>query len=810
MMRRTITALLLLFIIAIAVQPLDAQKHALTFTEKIRLLFGDGSSGPGVRYHVFDVSDESSAFGNDIASFTNGGQTNAVPPVLDTSVKFSGQNSLKFTIPSQSSSGASGQWTMCLVPACAGSYGAGESFSVQWQQKFGRYFIEHNYLNATGWKQSIIGEADGMGCSAGNTGPCASSCTDLEIVTQNTFLRGFPQMYNSCGSFTPFEYGPIYGSDFDRQPHQGNPPPMGSYCFTGAQAACYRYDEWFAGPSDQVSKAITFTVAVNLGADSGGFFQDSRVRMWIYVEGDSAAVKAFDYVTDLVSSSSGTGTYGRIWLLPYHSGKDATEVTSESYTWYGNVIISRQPIPKETSEVADDSDFATTAFAMPARSWAEITLNSTKDQLFDNGTNGNILPFAFHMEWCQGKAYHLGIDHHGGAPGIYIRSTHFDSTNSNWYTDVDEGDNSSLQGHGYDHLAYDCPNDVFYFRTNVAASTRLELFKADGIADPFDGAAVGVGDLTGMQVASGVTWWSGALTGGGAEGTVVVYECAFNGTVFRYRPITDDFAADVSVGAGTDTYHCFLEYSPRLNLAVFGGGNANPTLLRRLNSNATISSLGTAPTDLGIQRANVVNEPVTGKFLVMGGGVLRLYDPVADTWTTLDGAGDAIPMGVGDPADLGDVASFAAAEYGVSCYVTATGSSNIKMHCYKYADSIAEGEIDPTNYLAFVQQPGSITAGDSFSPAVTVEVCTPPSGGSCTRDTGASDSVTVSLAGCGSASLTGTTSRTASSGLATFTGLGATGSGTGCTLVATASGLSSDSSDAFNVTAVHAGRGRLR
>ena len=288
------------------------------------------------RSHVMDSSDTvERQFGDDIGYLMNSGQTNPTPPVLDTSES---EPSLKFTIPSQSSSGASGQWTMRFAPDNSVQFDEGETFGFMWDQKFDRVFIEYPYLNGAGWKQVIIGEADGATCSSSNTSTCASSCTDLEIVVQNTFLREFPQIYNSCGVFQPFEIGPIYGSDFDRQPHQGNPPPAGSYCFNGAQSACIKYSDGFANPGDQVTRWSTWGLQVSLGAKSGGYFQNSNVKLWMSWKGDPENL-IFDYTTNLVASGSGTQKYGRAWLLPYHSGKDFNEVHAVSYTWYRNVAV---------------------------------------------------------------------------------------------------------------------------------------------------------------------------------------------------------------------------------------------------------------------------------------------------------------------------------------------------------------------------------------------------------------------------------------------------------------------------------------
>jgi hypothetical protein len=37
-------------------------------------------------------------------------------------------------------------------------------------------------------------------------------------------------------------------------------------------------------------------------------------------------------------------TYGKVWLLPYQTGKDPSQVHNEGYIWYDELIISTQDI----------------------------------------------------------------------------------------------------------------------------------------------------------------------------------------------------------------------------------------------------------------------------------------------------------------------------------------------------------------------------------------------------------------------------------------------------------------------------------
>src|SRR5439155_1604000 len=100
--------------------------------------------------------------------------------------------------------------------------------------------------------------------------------------------------------------------------------------------------------------------------------------------------------------------------------------------------------------------------------------------------------------------------------------------------------------------------------------------------------------------------------------------------------------------------------------------------------------------------------------------------------------------------------------------------------------------------LAFGTQPSNTAAGASISPAVTVQV--QDAGGNLVTTSTASITVAIGT-NPGSGTLSGTTTVTASGGVATFSNLSINKTGTGYTLSATSSGLTSATSGAFNITA---------
>ena len=105
--------------------------------------------------------------------------------------------------------------------------------------------------------------------------------------------------------------------------------------------------------------------------------------------------------------------------------------------------------------------------------------------------------------------------------------------------------------------------------------------------------------------------------------------------------------------------------------------------------------------------------------------------------------------------------------------------------------------------LEFVSQPGNSAAGVAISPAVTVRVV--DASGNTVLD--ASGPVTLALgANPGGGTLSGSLTASPAGGVATFSGLSIDRAGTGYTLAASSSGLTSATSSAFDVSAAAASR----
>jgi len=257
-------------------------------------------------------------------------------PQLDTAVAASGASSLKMTIPSNSGADTSGSYFTNFSSDLSVQFGENAEFYIQWRQRFSPEFLNTLFVNGGGWKQSIIGTGD-------QPGKLYFSCTALHVVTQNTYQRGFAQMYNSCtgsashGAYDPFEES--FNGTYKLQNARPSPYCLYSQSSTGffpPNGNCFGYfpNEW-----------MTFQVGIKTGPRVGDEFTNSFVQMWIARQGQPSEL-VMNWGPYKLSAGSLTENqkYGKVWLLPYNTGKDAAQTHPVGYIWYDELIISRTRI----------------------------------------------------------------------------------------------------------------------------------------------------------------------------------------------------------------------------------------------------------------------------------------------------------------------------------------------------------------------------------------------------------------------------------------------------------------------------------
>jgi PKD repeat protein len=309
--------------------------------------FDARKSAPGViRWFDFDTIAQLGS----TASGANFGYTpgNSVNPVIDTTVKASGLGALRIDVPSNSPANAGGAWFGNFSADLSAQFGENSEFYVQWRQRFDQAMVDTVFQGAEGIKQAIITVGDQPG------GRTFSSCQDIGNIVQTYYMARVPIIYNSCtgsASHPAFSglYEPVGNPVTDYLLQNGtspfckySKPTDGSSTHPGPGCAGWAANEW-----------MTFQVGITLGPRNNVTreFDNSRVRFWVAREGQPSSL-VLDWKPGIpgyfpltAGPASDNQRFGKIWLLPYMTGKDASQAHPLARTWYDELIISTQRIP---------------------------------------------------------------------------------------------------------------------------------------------------------------------------------------------------------------------------------------------------------------------------------------------------------------------------------------------------------------------------------------------------------------------------------------------------------------------------------
>jgi hypothetical protein len=305
----------------------------------------------------------------------------------DSKVRASGAGSVRFDILSQTHQGAGGSMAIPFGDFATHQFGANSEFWVSWRQRMdARYIAGYKaaggggrYANA---KQVIIAQGD-MPTGDGKKVISGNACSEAEVVVVISNPGGrapYPMAYIECGRYVSFEQVLPRGS-FAGDPRGSMPltrqnmrkNAQGQFSCIGHpdsldQSGCFTYrpDTW-----------ITYMVHLKLGPEGRAVSSVSRTEQPGYVNSTYELFAAYDgedfqllhqqqdvvipkgqhYVggDPLLPSSyrSGYGPadghpqakFGKLWLLPYMTNKDPTEITPTASTWFDEIIVSRCRIP---------------------------------------------------------------------------------------------------------------------------------------------------------------------------------------------------------------------------------------------------------------------------------------------------------------------------------------------------------------------------------------------------------------------------------------------------------------------------------
>lgn len=334
------------------------------------------------------------------------------------------------------------------------------------------------------------------------------------------------------------------------------------------------------------------------------------------------------------------------------------------------------------------------AASMSAGTWAQLAVPNQDAILSDNGSSGSVAHFCNSMPWnpMAGCIEIVAADHHD-VTVPWIRHMRY-VVATNQFVDVQAAPVVSGIGHGYDHNSVNPVTGDLYHRQYSGFTGSISVFCKTLGASSF----VKIPTLNDSdQVAIGTCWWTGSFAGGGAQGSLAIFStgnCAGNATdgqIAMFNPLTNTWffnKSGMSPNYGTGpTYHSVMQYSASKNVAVYGGGNAAPNKVWRLNSDGSFNVLTNVPSGkaMGVGGGLLVEEPITGNFLLLSAGQLWELNPNgAGTWTQQSGSRTP-PGGVGNPTN--DIGIFCAAlpQHGVVAYITQDSRSGGTFFLYKHA-----------------------------------------------------------------------------------------------------------------------------
>jgi hypothetical protein len=336
----------------------------------------------------------------------------------------------------------------------------------------------------------------------------------------------------------------------------------------------------------------------------------------------------------------------------------------------------------------------TLAQSMAPGTWAKLTPANDQNSILGVGSiSGTMLNYCNSMPWNPAaRAIEIiGMDH--GYPALrYVR--YVDSSNQFELVADDAGLGPA---HGYDHNSVNPYTGDLYHRLYGAFTGQIQSKMR-----PFNGSAfTSLPPVAGLeQVAIGTCWWSGSFSGAGSQGCFMIYNSgsatgtANDGQIVAYDPLTGKWfynqqaRAPFSYDGTNGTYHSVMEYSAVKNVAVYGGGNSAPQKLWRMDSSGTVLTMPNVPSGkaVGIQRGLLVDEPVSGNFLLLSAGELWELNPSGSgTWTQLTGT--RVPpseVGIPGPSTIQAVICSSIKDYGVVAFITQPDQNGGSFYLYKH------------------------------------------------------------------------------------------------------------------------------
>jgi len=280
------------------------------------------------------------------------------PPKLDASFSQIAGNALRFDVPSGSGSNPAGEWYINFSADLQTRFGAGQSFFVQWRQRFDKgmcnemvYMDPPTNANPSAIKQVILSGQDIAGPTYAGSWPatrCDSHTLNNLIVTTYLMYR-LPTMYRTTDHTAPSLQDYSVPGQYQWQNKVAG-APMCSWQETtsggGATVAPAIPPACVGWVPDEF---MTFQFCLDVGSVLGTVteigvtvpaWMNTRIRLWVAREGKPSIL-----VHDLVFDMPVDADYGKLWLGPYMTSASPQSPHAPMTTWYGELIFSRDAIP---------------------------------------------------------------------------------------------------------------------------------------------------------------------------------------------------------------------------------------------------------------------------------------------------------------------------------------------------------------------------------------------------------------------------------------------------------------------------------
>ncbi len=356
---------------------------------------------------------------------------------------------------------------------------------------------------------------------------------------------------------------------------------------------------------------------------------------------------------------------------------------------------SPSPSPTPTPSPApgsEDSFLAQMASSMSPGTWAQLEVPGQDALLGVGSISGTMLHYCNSMPWnpVNRSIEILASDHNYPS----VRHVRYDEAMNSFVLVADDA--GVVWGHGYDHNCVNPANGDVYHRVYSGFSGQINVARRTLLGSTF----VNIPSVAAQdQVAIGACWWSGSFSGAGSQGCLVIFNsgnatgAATDGHILAYDPLTNAWffsqeGMSPNYGSGA-TYHSVIEYSAARNLAVFGGGNVAGSKLWRLNPDGSSVALASVPSGkgVGMQQGLLVDDPVTGNFLLLSAGELWELDPTGNgTWNRMNGSRTPpAEVGVPGPTNPQAVIASSISTYGVVAFITQPNQTGGNVFLYKHA-----------------------------------------------------------------------------------------------------------------------------